>query len=88
MTSAVGSATRAIATRWCALITHEVVETEESPEAGLVRFGLGQVVVNPEATDVSGSEIAMLQVHADAFRDASWTVWRPGEGVFASRDWS
>ena len=73
----------------CALITHEVIETEESPEAGLVvRFGLGEVVINPEPTDLSGPEIAMLQVHEDAFRDASWIVWRPGEDVFAERDWS
>jgi hypothetical protein len=73
----------------CALITHGVIETEESSEAGLVvRFQLGEVVINPEPTDLSGPEIAMLQIHADAFRDASWAVWRPGEDVFASRDWS
>lgn len=73
----------------CALITHEVIETEESQEAGLViRFALGEVTINPEPTELSGAEIATLQVHADAFRDASWTVWRPGEDVFARRDWS
>jgi len=73
----------------CALITHEVIETEESPVAGMViRFGLGEVVINPEPTDLSGPEIAMLQVHADAFRDASRAVWRPGEHVFANRNWS
>lgn len=70
----------------CALITHEVIETEESQEAGLViRFGLGEVVITPEATDLSGPEIAMLQVHADAFRDASWTVWRPGAAMDGTR---
>src|SRR5215468_8546154 len=47
----------------CALITHEVIETEESASAGLVvRFGLGEVVINPEAIDLCGAEIAMLQV--------------------------
>jgi hypothetical protein len=73
----------------CALITHEVIETEESSEAGLViRFGLGEVVINPEPSDLSGPEIAVLEVNADAFRDASLAVWRPGEDVFASRNWS
>ena len=73
----------------CALITHEVTSTEESPEAGLViRFGLGEVVTNPEPQDLAGPEIAMLQVHEDAFRDYSLAVWRPGEDVFAGRDWS
>ena len=71
----------------CALITSDVIETEESSEAGLViRFQLGEVVINPEPADLSGPEIAVLQVHADAFREASWIVWRPGEDVFASRD--
>jgi hypothetical protein len=73
----------------CALITHEVSSTEESPGAGLViRFGLGEIVTNPEPTDLAGPEIAMLQVHEDAFREASWGVWRPGERVFSGRDWS
>lgn len=72
----------------CALIAHEVVETEESPEAGLViRFGLGEVVIKPEPTDLSGPEIAMLQVHENSYRDASWMVWRPGEDVFAGPEW-
>jgi hypothetical protein len=71
----------------CALITHEVTSTEESPGAGLViRFGLGEIVTNPEPTDLAGPEIAMLQVHEDAFREASWAVWLPGEHVFAGRD--
>jgi hypothetical protein len=73
----------------CALITHEVIETEESAEAGLViRFGLGEVVISPSPTDLSGPEIAMLQVHEDSFRAAAWTVWRPGEGIFSGPDWS
>jgi hypothetical protein len=66
----------------CALITHEVIATQESSEAGLViRFALGEVVVNPEPTDLSGPEIAMLQVHADSFRDTSWAVWRQAPSV-------
>jgi len=73
----------------CALITHEVIDTGESSETGLViRFGLGEVVIKPQPTDLSGPEIAMLQVHENSFRDASWTVWRPGEDVFAGPDWS
>jgi hypothetical protein len=73
----------------CAFITHEVIETEESSQAGLaIRFGLADVIIDPEPTDLSGPEIAMLQVHADSFRDASWAVWRPGEHVFADRDWA
>lgn len=73
----------------CAFITQEVMSTEESAEAGLVvRFGLGEVVTNPEPTDLSGPEIAQVQLHEGPFRDAAWTVWRPGEGVFARREWS
>jgi len=39
-------------------------------------------------TDLGGPEIAQLQVHQDSFRDEAWVVWRPGEGIFAGRDWS
>jgi hypothetical protein len=73
----------------CALITHEVISTEESSEAGLViRFHLGEIATNPGPTDLDGPEIAMLQVHAGPFRNAALMVWRPGEDVFAGRDWS
>ncbi|HSE43819.1 MAG TPA: hypothetical protein VLA89_00665 [Gemmatimonadales bacterium] len=73
----------------CAFITHEVLSTDESPEAGLViRFGLGEIVINPVPNDLDGPEIALLQVHPDSFRDAAWAVWRPGEGTFAGRHWS
>lgn len=66
----------------CAFITHEVVACEESPESGLViRFRLGEVVVNPASTELGGPEIARLQVYEDSSRDATWTVWRPGEGA-------
>ena len=54
----------------------------------VIRFGLGQIVTNPEPTHLVGAEIAQLQVHEGPFKDASLTVWRPGEDVFAGRDWS
>ena len=59
----------------CAFITHEVTSAEGSPKTGLViRFGLGEIVTNPAPTDLSGPEIAQLQIHAGPFRDAAWTV--------------
>jgi hypothetical protein len=65
------------------------MSTEESAEAGLVvRFGLGEVVTNREPADLSGPEIAQLQLQEGPFRDAALTVWRPGEGVLARREWS
>jgi hypothetical protein len=73
----------------CAFIAEEVLSVEESYEAGLkIRFKFGNITTNPAATDLSGPEIAQLQVHAGPFRDAAWMVWRPGEDVFAGRDWS
>jgi hypothetical protein len=73
----------------CALVTHEVVAIEESPEAGLViRFALGEVVIDPEPRDLDGPEIAMLNVHEGPFRDAALMVWRPGEVIFAGHDLS
>jgi len=73
----------------CALIAHEVIATQESADAGLViRFESGEIVANPEPADLGGPEIAMLTLEEGPFRDAAWMVWRPGEGVFANRDWS
>ena len=73
----------------CTFITHEVTAVKESPEAGLViRFGVGEIVTNPEPTDLGGPEIAQLQLRGDSFRDEAWMVWRPGEDVFAGLDWS
>ena len=73
----------------CAFIAHEVVSVEESHEAGLeVRFERGTIVVNPATTDLTGPEIALLQVAEGPTRDEAWMVWRPGEDVFAGRDWS
>jgi len=71
----------------CAFITHEALSTEESSEAGLViRFGLGEIATNPGPSDLSGPEIAQLQVNPSAFRDEGWAVWRSGEGIFAGHD--
>jgi hypothetical protein len=73
----------------CAFIASEVLSVEESSEAGLlIRFELGDIVTNPGASELSGPEIAQLQVHEGPFRDAVWMVWRPGEDVFAGRDWT
>lgn len=72
----------------CSFITHEVLSVDESSELGLViRFGLGDIVTNPAPTDLTGPEVAMLNVHEDSFRSAAWAIWRPGEHVFAGRDW-
>jgi len=73
----------------CAFISHEVVAVDESHECGLVvRFGLGEIVTKPVPTDLSGPEIAMLQVHADSFQDASLMVWGPGDEPFSGPDWA
>lgn len=73
----------------CAFITHEVTSTEESAEAGLaIRFDVGEIITNPEPADLRGPEFAQLQLHEGPFRDAAWTIWRPGEGTFARRDWT
>jgi len=71
----------------CAFIAHQVVAAEESPETGLViHFGLGQIATNPVPSDLVGAEIAQLQIYEGPFQDASLTVWRPGEDVFAGLD--
>lgn len=72
----------------CAFIGHDVVAGSETHDSGLViEFALGSIAVNPLPTDLSGPEIAMLQIHEDAFQDASWMAWRPGEDVFVGPDW-
>lgn len=73
----------------CAFIAQEVLSVEESHAAGLViRFGLGEIITNPTAIDLHGPEIAQLKVCEGPFQQAGWMVWRPGEDVFAGRDWS
>jgi hypothetical protein len=73
----------------CAFITHEVTSTEESVEAGLaIHFALGSIVTNPEPGELSGPEIAMLNIYDAMHQTTEWNVWRPGEDTFAGRDWS
>ena len=69
----------------CGLIGRWVTAASESATDGLVlRFDDDSLVVNPEPTDLSGPEIAMLNMH-DA--EGTWEVWRRGEGPFAGREW-
>lgn len=49
-----------------------------------VRFDGDGIVIDPEAADLQGPEIAMLDMDDP---EHAWTVWRPGEGSFANRDW-
>lgn len=73
----------------CAFISHEVMVTDESAAVGLLfRFGLGTIVTNPEPTDLTGQEIAMLNVYNPMQQTTELAVWRPGEAYFADRDWS
>jgi hypothetical protein len=73
----------------CAFITHQVTATEESPEAGLViRFALGEIVTNPEPTDLGGPEIAQLHVYDPQEQATRLMVWRPGEDNFAGHKWT
>ena len=73
----------------CAFITHEVISTEETAEVGLViNFGLGSIVTNPEPHELTGPEIAMLNIYDPMHQTTRLDVWRPGEDVFAGRDWS
>jgi hypothetical protein len=73
----------------CAFITHEVTSTEESPERGLViRFGLGEIVTNPEPADLGGPEIAQLDVYDPMEQVIRLMVWRPGEDVFVGSNWT
>ncbi|BBH16754.1 hypothetical protein Back2_10410 [Nocardioides baekrokdamisoli] len=71
-----GSPTYADALRQ--LIGGEVKVTEEQDGKGLrIQVESGAIVVNPDATDLVGPEIAMLR-----FEDAEWMCWRPGEESF------
>jgi hypothetical protein len=69
----------------CSLIGQTVVAAGESHVTGLtLRLDHAALSINPELGDLSGPEIAMLQMNDDESR---WAVWRPGEGPFAGRDW-
>lgn len=73
----------------CAFITHRVVSADETEAAGLViRFDLGSISTNPEKDELTGPEIAMLTIYDSMNQTTAWAVWRPGEGIFAGRDWS
>ncbi|WP_052583903.1 hypothetical protein [Saccharomonospora iraqiensis] len=68
----------------CAFIGHDIESTDETPEAGLViRFPSGSITIDPGTDELVEPEIALLQIHAHT----GWMVWRPGEGIFAGRDW-
>jgi hypothetical protein len=72
----------------CAFIEHEVTAAEESPERGLViHFELGEIVANPEPTDLDGPEIAQLRVYDPLEQTTRWMVWRPGEDNFTGPKW-
>lgn len=70
----------------CRLIDAYVAEAEELPESGLVlNFASGQsLVVRPAWADLTGPEIAMLNMN-NAQRE--WMVWRPGEFPFETNSW-
>jgi hypothetical protein len=64
----------------CALLSREVVGADESLVDGpTVSFANGSVAIRPQQEDLTGPEIAMLQLHDVERR---WDVWRPGEGPF------
>jgi hypothetical protein len=70
----------------CSFIGHDVEDAHDRPETGIVLdFAIGSIVINPEPSDLSGLEIAMLSGFPDT---PSWAIWRPGEDTFAGRDWS
>jgi hypothetical protein len=70
----------------CSFIGHDVEAAHDRPAVGIVlEFAIGSIVINPEPSELSGTEIAMLGEFVD---DPSWNVWRPGEDTFAGRDWS
>ena len=72
----------------CGFIDHEVTAAAESSDRGLViRFGLGEIRINPEASDLQGPEIAQLHVYDPMSQETSLMVWRPGEDTFAGRAW-
>ena len=69
----------------CHLIGRWVTAATETPTDGLaLRFDDDSVVINPGPSDLSGPEIAMLNLNDP---EGTWEVWRPGEGPFADRDW-
>jgi hypothetical protein len=65
------------------------VAAEESLKRGLViRLGPGEITINPEPTQLSGAEIAQLQVYDAMEQTTRLTVWRPGEDNFMGPKWT
>jgi hypothetical protein len=63
-----------------AFINDEVQAASARAGTGLViKFRSGAIILNPTSEELDGPEIAMLS----GFGDRAWTVWRPGEDVFA-----
>jgi hypothetical protein len=64
----------------CSFIGHDVEAAHDRPAVGIVlEFAIGSIVINPEPSDLSGPENAMLRGFLD---DPSWDIWRPGEDTF------
>ncbi|MGI5238909.1 hypothetical protein [Dactylosporangium sp. CA-139066] len=62
-----------------AFIPARVVATVEEPGRGLrIEFDEGTICLHPEADEVPGPEIAVL----NGFEDGQWMCWRPGEESF------
>ena len=70
----------------CRLINRFIAEMEKRPESGLeLIFETGEMlVVRPAWSDLSGPEIAILDMNDQARR---WMMWRPGEHPFESDRW-
>ncbi len=68
----------------CSFIGHDVEGAHDRPDCGIVlEFAIGSIAINPDQSDLSGADIAMLGGFLD---DPSWQIWRPGEHTFAGRD--
>jgi hypothetical protein len=73
----------------CSLIGQHVHATADAPDVGIViDLGSASIRVDPTPADLSGPEIAYLSVEDRMSQTAAVQVWRPGEAVFAARDWS
>jgi len=69
----------------CGRIGRTVTGVSDASASGVVlRFDEDAVVINPEAADLRGPEIAMLQMNDE---ERAWDIWRSGESSFADRTW-
>jgi hypothetical protein len=63
-----------------ALVGHDVLATVEQQGEGFrIDLTAGSIVVDPDAEELAGPEIATLS----GFADDAWMCWRPGEDTFA-----